>query len=209
MNRTQKILTGIGALILIAGALIIRQNEAGYLLFLEGDFKSAEIAFQEDAKRGDPWGAYFAGMLNDRRGFGINDKTKAAKAYLQSARLGSVDGAIRYINLIKFSQHKGISCSLILKIIDTAVQTHHFLAVTQKAQRLQNGNCSDKNNFESLHYTQWAGELVPAFGSNFHDRYQKMNAPERQKFDAIKFQKPPRINDQEFLKFFSAQLGLN
>jgi len=209
MNKTQKIFAGIGVLILVIGALIIRQNEAGYISYLKGDYKSAERAFRVNAEQGHPWGAFFVGSLNDHRQFSMNNPIEAAKAYLQSAKLGNIDGAIKYIKFIKISGHTHFDCSTIINITDKGIQTHHFLAVVQKAFYLGSGICFKKDNIQSAHYTKWGGELVPSYGSAFVNHYNRMAPAERKKFDTSKFQKPSRISDKEYLKFFFSKLGID
>ena len=206
MSRLQKIFALGGVAVLILGAIIIRDRQAGYIAYNNFDYKTAEVEFSKSADRGDPWSSYFVGLIHDRPHFGQIDRKKAAKAFLKSAKLGITDGAIRYLDLVYRSQNSKSYCPIVTNLMANAVATHRFLAIVQYAKYLGEGKCTDKDPISRLHHLKWAGDLEPQFGSNYVDTYESMSATQRSKFDAEKFTKPRRIEEKTFLKIFFAAL---
>jgi hypothetical protein len=205
--RYPKILIAAGLLILLVGALFIRHQEAGYIAYLNGNFKTAEAEFIKRAENGGMWEAYLVGSMNENPTFRVRNLAQASKAYLNSAELGNVAGAMKYILFINHSAHRNIDCTTLNRLTERAIQTHHFVAVHTMERRFLRNSCSKLDKLKSLQYTKWAGELEPQYGSNFHREYQNLTTVERKKFDGTKLQKPSRISDAEFLKFFFATLA--
>ena len=80
MSRLQKIFALGGVAVLILGAIIIRDRQAGYIAYNNFDYKTAEIEFSKSAERGDPWSSYYVGLMHDQPHFDQIDRKKAAKA---------------------------------------------------------------------------------------------------------------------------------
>ena len=59
-----------------------------------------------------------------------------------------------------------------------------------------------ENPLLDLYYKQWLGEVSNPHGNIYFDTYQKLMPADRRKFEALKIQKPPRISEKAFLKFF-------
>jgi len=193
-------------LILIVGALIIRHQEAGYLAILNGDYKSAEIEFIARGAQGGKLEAYFVGIMYEHQLYGFFDLSKATKAYFKSAQLGNIDGAFRYFGLIRNSIHKNISCSDFKALANKGLQTHRYLPIIFMARYHRSGQCFEKNPLLDLYYKQWLGKISNPHGNIFFDTYQKLKPADRQKFEELKLQKPPRISDEAYLKFFFEML---
>ena len=202
----KKILVGTGLLILIVGALVIRHQEAGYLAILKGDYKTAKKEFIARAEQGQQSEAYFVGVMYEYSHYGMHAPTKAAEAYFRSAQLGSIDGAFRYFDLIRASVHTNINCSDFKEIANKGVQTHRFLPLAFMARYHRLGRCFEKNPLLDVHYRKWLGEVSNPHGDEFFDAYQRLSPVDRQKFKALKIQKPPRISDEAYLKFFFEML---
>jgi hypothetical protein len=157
------------------------------------------------------WEAYFVGVLkqtyrsgltNRAKPFSPDEKAKILEAYFKSAELGSVDGALKYLHTTYFVGPNFRACNGLNSMINMAVRTYKSVALLLKAAQLNEGLCIEKNYLLSLLYWKWSGDFAPYHGAKFFDIYQKMNAAERQKLDAIDFRKPPKINGDEFLKHF-------
>ena len=86
MSSLQKTIAIGSVAVLILGAIIIRDRQAGYIAYNNFDYKTAEIEFSKSAERGDPWSSYYVGLMHDQPHFDQIDRKKAAKAFLKSAK---------------------------------------------------------------------------------------------------------------------------
>jgi len=206
MNRIEKFIIIIGLTALVTGALTIRQQDAGYLAFQKGDYRTAQAEFSKLALEGDLWATHFTGVLHESSSTGIIDHAEAGKYYLSGARRGNIRSAIRYIGLLRRSKRLDQYCPLYTALVDKAVQTHDSYALVQKAHQLYSGNCVKKDRIFGTYFYKWAGEVKPQMGSLFSDGYARLSDSQKWQFEALKLIRPPHIDDQAFLKFFSAQL---
>ena len=205
MNRTEKILTVIGLAVLIIGALVVRQNDAGYLAFLKKDYQKALAEFSKLALEGDPWGTHFTGFLLDPKSNGQNNRSEAAKYYLAGARLGNVRSALRYIDLIRTVKNFKIYCPIYAALVDKAAQTHSPYAFFFKGWHLSHGFCVPKNLIAAARFYQWASEIKPHIGDHFSNAYAQFDDRQKKQFETFKIDKPNRISEQAFLDFFLAK----
>ncbi|MBT7957064.1 MAG: sel1 repeat family protein [Rhodospirillaceae bacterium] len=211
MNRIEKFLIVVGLAVLVIGALIIRHQDAGYLAFQKGDYRTAHTEFSKLAEQGDPWGTHYTGLMHGIFLLGSINQTKAAKYYLAGARLGNVRSAILYIDLLRRSKRLNQYCTLYADFVDKAVQTHNPYALVLKAQQLISGRCVQKDIITGVHFFKWAGEVKPQIGDHYSNSFESLSDSQKQQFEALKIERPPAISEQSFLEFLLAkqeQFGL-
>jgi hypothetical protein len=206
MNRRQKIIIilGLGAFIVVA--LIVRHEEAGYIALLKGDYNTAVREFSLKVRQGDSMSTYFTGFLYDTPGFRMVNKNKAAHAYLKSAKLGSVDGAIHYLYLVSTLKDRHLNCSVLVKLFYDAASTHILSAIFLNFKFFSNGKCTKKDRFEAAQYFKWAGEISGPIRGSFEDYYVSMSKSEQKEFNSRTFKKPHRISANRFLNIFFSKL---
>ena len=191
---------------MIVGALIIRDRDAAFLAYKNGDYGLALEEFKKDAATGDPVATYFVGRLYfDPISPNRNYQT-AAQWFWKSAKLGQLDSAVWYLAAARRSPEIEIGCGVYMELLEFAAHTGHVMSMLQLGDVLESKACGVKDYPQAAFYYLWASELKRSVGSKFEAHKSRMNKTEIAAFELIKAKRPPLISREEFFKRFFTRL---
>jgi len=165
MTRFHKLLLALAVTSVLALALKIRNDEAGYVNYYRGNFAEAVTGLAERAEDGEPFSAMLIGIIYTF-GKGLDsDHAKATKWYLKQAQMGNIRG-VRFFVQNAFRAYPENThgsdtqrCQTAVELLDMAARAGDLGANIELGKYYRFGFCAEKNNAMAAKYFHMVSRL--------------------------------------------------
>ena len=165
MTRFHKLLLALAVTSVLALALKIRNDEAGYVNYYRGNFAEAVTGLAERAEDGEPFSAMLVGNIY-AFGKGLDSNhAKATKWYLKQAKMGDITGVRFFVqNAFRANPEKTHDsdtrrCQTAVELLDMAARAGDLGANIELGIYYRSGFCAEQNYAMAAKYFQMVSRL--------------------------------------------------
>jgi TPR repeat protein len=191
----------------VAGALFIRHQEAGFRSFYGQDFINARLELEPMAEKGDRLAAYFLGriyLLGLKTG---KDGSLAKKWFLLSARKGLLDGAVMYLNTELLEKESSPDkCSSITELLSTAARAKNIHAILSLGNNYAKGICGRKDLVKSAYHYALARNMDKTYGQLSESAANQLSPDGKSQLNELVNNPLRPISEQQFLSAFLSRI---
>jgi hypothetical protein len=165
MSRFHKVLLAVAIICVLAFALKIRFDEAGYRNYYLGNFAAAIAGLVGRAQVGEPFAALLVGNIY-AFGKGLEiDPAKASDWYLKQAQMGDITGVRFFVQNafreypLKSQDLSSLRCRTAVELLDMAARADDIGANIELGNFYQSGLCVEQSTAKAAYYFQNVSRL--------------------------------------------------